>query len=289
LLKLDIPYYIGLNAPYQNAGKVSNVGWELGINYNGHAGKDFTYGINFNISDVKNKILDLKGINNTDLLTNREGYSINSIYGLEADGYFQSQDEIDNHAAQVGVLAPGDIKYVNQNKDNIINNEDYKVIGSTLPRFTYGLNLNAAYKGFSFNAFFQGVGKANGYLYSYAIQPFYSGGTAHEQHKDYWTPENPNAAFPRLTYNDGGNNYQTSSFWMKSAAYTRLKNVQLGYSLPLSLISKWGVNAVKVYVGGQNLLTRDKFWKGYDVETPVGTGNLYPQVKVYTVGLDIKF
>lgn len=289
LLKLDIPYYIGLNAPYQNAGKVSNVGWELGINYNGHAGKDFTYGINFNISDVKNKILDLKGINNTDLLTNREGYAINSIYGLEADGYFQSQDEIDNHAAQVGVLAPGDIKYVNQNKDNIINNEDYKVIGSTLPRFTYGLNLNASYKGFSFNAFLQGVGKANGYLYSYAIQPFYSGGTAHEQHKDYWTPENPNAAFPRLTYNDGGNNYQTSSFWMKSAAYTRLKNVQLGYSLPLSLISKWGVNAVKVYVGGQNLLTRDKFWKGYDVETPVGTGNLYPQVKVYTVGLDIKF
>ncbi|WP_207514706.1 SusC/RagA family TonB-linked outer membrane protein [Longitalea luteola] len=289
LLTLDIPLYIGLNAPVQNAGKVSNVGWELGINYNGRAGKDFTYGVNFNISDVKNKVLDLKGISASSLLQSREGHSINSIYGLEADGYFQSQDEIDNHAAQVGVLAPGDIKYVNQNKDNIINDEDYKIIGSTIPRFTYGLNLNAAYKGFSFNAFLQGVGKANGYLYSYAIQPFYSGGTAHETHKDYWTEENPNAQFPRLTYNDGGNNYQPSSFWMKNAAYLRLKNIQLAYSLPISLISKWGVNNVKVYVGGQNLLTRDKFWKGYDVETAVGTGNAYPQVKVYTVGLDIKF
>ncbi|WP_081165493.1 SusC/RagA family TonB-linked outer membrane protein [Niastella populi] len=289
LLILDIPLYIGLNAPYQNAGKVSNVGWELGINYNGHAGKDFTYGINFNISDVKNKVLDLKGISTTGLRQNREGYSIGSIYALEADGYFQSQDEINDHPAQVGVLAPGDIRYVNQNKDNIINNEDYKIIGGTIPRYTYGLNLNAAYKGFSFNAFLQGVGKANGYLYSYAIQPFYSGGTAHEQHKDYWTAENPNALFPRLTYNDGGNNYLPSSFWMKNAAYLRLKNIQLGYTLPISLISKWGMNAVKVYVGGQNLLTRDKFWKGYDVETPVGTGNAYPQVKVYTVGLDIKF
>lgn len=289
LLTLDIPLYIGLNAPVQNAGKVSNVGWELGVNYKGSAGKDFTYGINFNISDVKNKVLDLKGISASSLLQSREGYSINSIYGLEAAGYFQSQDEIDNHAKQVGVLAPGDIKYVNQNKDNIINDEDYKIVGSTIPRFTYGLNLNAAYKGFSFNAFLQGVGKANGYLYSHAIQPFYSGGTAHEQHKDYWTPENPGAEFPRLTYNDGGNNYQPSSFWMKNAAYTRLKNIQLGYSLPIALISKWGLNALKVYVGGQNLLTRDKFWKGYDVETAVGTGNAYPQVKVYTVGLDIKF
>ncbi|SEN57881.1 SusC/RagA family TonB-linked outer membrane protein [Niastella yeongjuensis] len=288
LLTLDIPLYIGLNAPYQNAGKVSNVGWELGVNYNGRAGA-FTYGINFNISDVKNKVLDLKGISASSLLQSREGYSINSIYALEADGYFQSQAEIDNHPAQVGVLAPGDIKYVNQNKDNIINNDDYKIIGSTLPRYTYGLNLNAGYKGFSLNAFLQGVGKANGYLYSYAIQPFYSGGTAHEQHKDSWTPENPNAAFPRLTYGDGGNNYQPSSFWMKNAAYVRLKNIQLGYSLPVSLINKWGMTSLKVYVAGQNLLTHDKFWKGYDVETPVGTGNLYPQVKVYTVGLDIKF
>lgn len=289
LLILDIPLYIGLNAPYQNAGKVSNVGWELGINYNGRAGKDFTYGINFNISDVKNKVLDLKGISTTGLRQNREGYSIGSIYALEADGYFQSQDEINNHPAQVGVLAPGDIRYVNQNKDNIINNEDYKIIGGTIPCYTYGLNLNAIYKGFSFNAFLQGVGKANGYLYSYAIQPFYSGGTAHEQHKDYWTAENPNALFPRLTYNDGGNNYLPSSFWMKNAAYLRLKNIQLGYTLPVSLISKWGMNALKVYVGAQNLLTRDRFWKGYDVETPVGTGNAYPQVKVYTVGLDLKF
>ena len=290
LLKLDIPLSIGLTKPYQNAGKVRNRGWDFGIGYKGKI-REFKYGIDFNISDVKNEVLDLKGISNTGLTVNQEGYPINSIYALQSEGYFQSVEEIASHATQIGILAPGDIKYVNQNPDvdNIINDDDKVVIGSTIPRYTYGLNLDASYKNFNINAFVQGVGKADGYLYGRAIQPFYSAASAQEQHKDYWTLDNKDASFPRLTFGDTGNNYQQSSFWMKDASYLRLKNIQIGYDLPSRLAKTFGLENVRFYINGQNLLTLDNFWNGYDVETPVGTGTNYPQVKVYTMGIDIKF
>jgi TonB-linked SusC/RagA family outer membrane protein len=290
LLGLDIPLSIGLNRPYQNAGKVRNKGWEFGLSYKGKVG-EFNYGIDFNISDVVNKVEDLKGISRTDLTVSREGYAINSIYALQADGYFQSEEEIASHATQIGILAPGDIKYRNQNPgvDNIINDEDKVIIGSTIPRYTYGFNLNASYKNFNFNAFIQGVGKADGYLYGRAIQPFFSGASAYEQHKDYWTPENRDATFPRLTWGDSGNNYQQSSFWMKDASYLRLKNIQLGYTLPARFVKKLSLENVHFYVNGQNLFTLDNFWDGFDVETPVGTGTNYPQVKTYSFGIDVKF
>lgn len=290
LLKLDIPRSIGLAAPYQNAGRVRNRGWETSIGYTGNI-QDFEYSIDFNLSDVKNTVLDLKGVSQTGLVVSREGYPINSIFALKADGYFQSAEEITGHATQIGVLAPGDIRYVNQNPDvdNIINADDYVIIGSTIPRYTYGLNLNAKYKNFSFNAFLQGVGKADGYLYGRAIQPFFSGASAYEQHKDYWTPDNRNATFPRLTWGDAGNNYQQSSFWMKDASYLRLKNIQIGYNLPKKLLDKIKVEQARLYINGQNLFTIDRFWDGFDVETPVGTGTNYPQVKIYSLGVDLRF
>lgn len=290
LLELDIPLTIGLDAPYQNAGKVRNRGWDASVNYRGKLG-EFRYGIGFNISDVKNEVLDLRGVSQSGLLVSREGYPINSIFALQADGYFQSQDEITRHAAQIGVLAPGDIRYINQNpgEDNLINADDYVVVGNTIPRFTYGFNLNAEFKGFTLNAFLQGVGKADGYLYGRAIQPFFSGASAYEVHKDYWTTDNRNAMFPRLTWGDAGNNYQHSSFWMKNAAYLRLKNIQLGYNLPKPILDRLKVEQARFYINGQNLFTIDRFWQGFDVETPVGTGTNYPIVKVFTFGIDLRF
>lgn len=288
LLRLDIPTSIGLSAPYQNAGEVRNRGWDASVNYKGNINK-FNYGIAFNISDVKNTVLDLRGVSQSDLLVSREGYSINSIFALQADGYFQSDAEITNHAAQIGVLAPGDIRYVNQNHDDIINADDYVVVGSTIPRFTYGLNLNAEYSNFTFNAFLQGVGKADGYLYGRAIQPFFSGASVYELHKDYWTANNTNATFPRLTWGDAGNNYQHSSFWMKDASYLRLKNIQLGYNFPQSFLSRIKADQARLYINAQNLFTIDNFWDGFDVETPVGTGTNYPMVKIYSLGIDLRF
>jgi hypothetical protein len=114
------------------------------------------------------------------------------------------------------------------------------------------------------------------------------GGTIQEQNKDYWTPDNLDAKFPRLAFNET-NNEKNSSFWMKDASYLRLKNIQIGYTLPKNLINKASIQRLRVYVSGQNLLTFDKFWDGYDVESPVGVGNQYPQVKLFTMGLDVKF
>ncbi|SDP76460.1 TonB-linked outer membrane protein, SusC/RagA family [Mucilaginibacter sp. OK268] len=290
LLLLDIPLIIGLNAPFQNAGVVKNKGWELGIGYKGNINA-FKYSVNLNLSDVQNKVIDMHGISLPGLTVNREGYAVNSIYGYQAEGYFKDAADVAGHATQFGTVAAGDIKYKDQNNDGIINEKDKVVLGSTIPRYTYASNITGSFKGFDISIFLQGVGKANGYLYGPGIMPFSTGqfgGTILEQNKDRWTPDNPNAKFPRLAFG-GSNNEQNSSFWMKDASYLRLKNLQVGYTFPVSLTSKIGVRSMRMFVNGSNLFTSDNFWKGYDVESPVGTVNSYPQVKVYSFGLNVNF
>lgn len=292
LLKLDIPLTLGLNAPQQNAGVVENKGWELGLGYRSNFDREIRYNLAVNLSDVRNKVLDLRGISNTGLIVNREGYGINSILGYEVEGYFQNQAEIDQHATQFGDLAPGDLKYKDRNGDGKITEADKIVIGSTIPRLTYSLNANLQYKGVDFSFLLQGVGKADGYLYGAGIQPFTTtgaiGGTIREDNKDRWTPDNPNAKYPRLAFGKN-NNAQSSQFWMKDASYLRVKNIQLGYTLPSTLLNQMRLQKIRLFVNGSNLFTVDNFWEGYDVEAPVGYGNFYPQVKVYTFGLDVTF
>lgn len=291
LLQLNVPLTIGLNAPQQNAGEVENRGWDFSISYSDKVG-DFNYRAAFNLSDVKNKILDMKGINQNGLLVNREGEEMNSIYGLKAIGYIQPEDyDADGkykYATQYGNYGPGDIKYQDTNNDGVITADDRQILGGTIPRFTYGLSLYGEYKGIDLNLLFQGVGKANGYIEGHGIQPFFEGGTVQEQHKDYWTEDNRNAAFPRLAFNQT-NNIQYSSFWMKSAAYCRLKNIQVGYNFPKKWLSHCSLQSLRFYFSGDNLLTFSDFWKGFDVEAPVGNGNYYPQQKSICFGVDIKF
>ncbi len=291
LLPLDIPKIIGMNAPAQNAGVVENKGWDLGINYSDWD-HEFKYEIGINISDVKNKVLDLRGVNKTGLTVNHEGYPMFSLYGMKADGFITEEDfdeaGIYKYAKQFGSIAPGDIKYVDMNNDSIINSNDYTIIGQTLPRYTFGFNFNSKYKSFDFSLFIQGVGKADGLIRDQGIMPFLMGGTVQEQHKDRWTPDNHDAMFPRFAFNET-NNEQTSSFWMRDAAYVRLKNIQLGYTLPKGIMRKIKAQQLRIYFSGQNLLTLDNFWDGYDVEAPVGDGGYYPQVKTYSFGLDVKF
>ncbi len=291
LMKLDVPLIIGMNAPSQNAGKVENRGWEFAISYADRVG-DFNYRASFNLSDVRNKILDMKGVNQTSLTVSREGHEMYSLYGLEAIGYIVPEDYDANGnymgATQYGNFGPGDIKYKDQNGDGVINTSDYVVFGGTIPRYTFGLSFYGEYKGVDLNLLFQGVGKADGYIYGQGIQTFVEGGTVQEQHKDYWTPENRDAQFPRLAFNET-NNIQNSSFWMKNAAYLRLKNVQLGYTFPKKLLKKTPISNLRLYVSGDNLLTIDNFWDGFDVEAPVGNGGYYPQVKTFSIGVDLKF
>lgn len=291
LLKLDVPLIIGMNAPSQNAGVIENRGWELGATYTDKAG-DFNYRVAFNISDVKNKVLDLKGIDEDKLEVNREDYAMYSLYALEAIGYIQPEDyDTDGnylYATQYGNFGPGDIKYKDQNGDGVINSSDRIIIGNILPRYTYGISLYGEYKGIDLSLLFQGVGKADGYIYGQGIQTFIMGGTVQEQHKDNWTPENRNAKFPRLAFNES-NNEQNSSFWMKDASYLRLKNLQVGYSFSNKILKKTPFTNLRFYFSSDNLLTFDKFWKGFDVEAPVGNGGYYPQMKNFSFGVDVRF
>lgn len=289
LLRLPAPRISGLVEPIQNAGKVRNTGWDLSLTYR----KNFNglqVGVSGNLSDVNNRITDLVGtgpyIYTREI--DQQGKPFRSLYGLRAIGYFQNQEEVDNHAKQFGPMKPGDIKYEDINNDGFINAEDRVIIGNTIPKYTYGLNVTLGYKGFDLGIFGQGVGKVDGYLDNFATMAFYLGGTAQEWHKDHWTPENPNAAYPRLTFNYP-NNEQISSQWVRSAAYFRLKNMQLGYTVPKTVVQKLNISKLRFFGSGQNLFTLHKFYDSFDPEAPVGQGDYYPQVKVFVFGLELSF
>ena len=291
LLKLPIPGTTGLGAAYQNAGEVRNKGWDLSVRYTDRIG-DFDYNIGGHLSDVKNEIINLEGTGPYiyDRTIHQEGSPISTLYGLEAEGLFQTEEEIRNHAKQFGnILAPGDIKYKDQNKDGVVNAEDRVVMGSFIPRYSFGFDFFGQYKNFDLSFMLQGVGKADGYIDQHGVFAFYMGGTAQEWHKnEHWTPENRDASYPRLTFNYP-NNEQVSSFWIRNASYLRLKNLQIGYTLPKSTLNKTFMDYCRVYLSAQNLFTITGFYDSFDPEAPIGTGQFYPMMKLYSIGINVKF
>ena len=286
LLRQPIPSTIGLSAPIQNVGTVKNTGWEIAINYRDKIG-EFDVGIMANLSDVHNKIVKYGDQTVRDWFINKEGESIDALFGYVAEGLFQTQEQVDNHAFQHSMTAPGDIIYKDTNGDGIINGDDKVVIGSTIPRYTYGFNLFLGYKGFDFTAFFNGVGKCNGYQYGALIEgPIWDGFTTKEM-LDRWTPENPNATWPRLVYNTI-HNQEASSYWIQDTRHFRLKNAQIGYTFPKSVINTLNISRLRLYVSGENIFTLTKA-KNLDPEYPSGRVNYYPQTKIYTIGLNVSF
>ena len=307
LLTLYTSQLTGLNAPYQNAGKVRNTGWDFGAGYNNQWG-DLKLAVDLNLSDVKNEITDMRGQTSGTLLRQQEGFAVNSIYGYVAEGLYQTPEEISAGPVQFGTLKPGDIKFKdiagafdennNPIPDGKITDEDKTIIGSTIPRYTYGMNLNLTWKGIRLNTFLQGVGKVDGYLSSHYVIPCVNSSAIKTWQLDYWTDDNRDAAFPRPSVTST-NNTQNSTYWMKSAAYLRLKNLQLGYDLPKNWLKNMGISNLYLYANAQNLLTITNFWNGYDPEinfdasaddgVSLGSGQYYPQVKVFSFGVDIKF
>lgn len=303
LLQLPIPKTVGLGSPYQNSGKVRNMGWDIGVSYMNSI-RDFKYDVTLSLSDVKNEIIDLKGtgpyISRSTI--RKEGEPIDAFYGYASDGLFQTAQGVKDHATQFGgIVGPGDIKYIDQmsldsNGDGIVDkgdgaitpDKDRVIFGSSIPRYTYSLNLNASYKGFDLSMFFQGVGKADGYREQTGVWAFYVGSTAVERHLDRWTPENTDASYPRLTFNYP-NNEQVSSYWLLNAAYLRLKNLQIGYTLPKKIVQHTFIDFCRIYFSGQNIFTVDKFLDGFDVEAPNGSAGFYPMVKTFTFGINVKF
>lgn len=292
-----VPNYVGLTPPFINVGTMRNTGWELGMTWKDKI-NDFSYHITANLSDVKNKMMDLGGKEYiSGAVITREGEAYNSYYGYVADGLFQSDAEVAAGPFHFANTKAGDIKYKdisgpNGTPDGKIDGFDRSVIGNYFPRYEYSLNLGASYKGFDFTAFLQGVGKMDNYLSGTGSRPFYSAsfqGSMFEHQKDYWSPENPGAAYPRLTENSSENNYVTSSFWMHSGAYLRLKNVVLGYTLPKAITDNVKIGSARLYVSGQNLITWSNYFPGFDPEQKDTGGEFYPIMKTFTVGLNVNF
>ena len=293
LLTLPVAGVVGLNPAATNAGTVENVGWGIQLRHRNQI-NDLFYSLTLNLSDVKNKITSLAGVGpffsgERNWLVRKEGYPIDSIWGYQTDGFLNEQDFINGYPTFSADAQPGDIKYVDLNGDGIINADDRVVIGSTIPRFEFGINVDLEWRTFDLNMQFQGVGKRDMAL----IGAFPEGGTWEgftiKKAGDYWTPDNPNARFPR-PQKQTLKNQQPSDWWVEDGSYIRLKNLQIGYNLPVAVVNRIGLRSLRIYTGGTNLLTVSKLnsW-GLDAEAPLGRGDYYPPVKTYTIGININF
>ena len=313
LLTPEVSSIYGGSAAKENAGEMKNRGWEVTINYKLNSG-DFHHNFNFNISDSKNKVTDFGGkerIDQNDQLYKliREGEPLGSYFGYKTDGLFQSYDEIANSSLPVGAsVQPGDVKYVDQNEDGVIDEKDRVILGNAFPRYTFGFTYNMTWKGFDLNVMLQGVGKRSMYLRGELIEPFHSNYSycIYEHQLDFWTPTNPDARWPRLVApgsSSSTNNWGMagSDIYLLNAAYLRVKNIQIGYTLPKALTQKFGVQKLRVSVNTENPLTFTKnsfidpesseFGSDMGGIGGIGanSGRNYPTLTYYGFGLDIEF
>ena len=295
LIRLPIPATMGnVAAPYQNVGEVNNKGWEVAVNYQDVFGKVRVYG-GFNLSHIKNEVIDYGGIESS--ISNNaitiEGEAIGSYYAYVAEGYYQTQEELDNAPQQFGrPLRLGDVKYKDiSGPDGVPDGQitadyDRQIIGTPFPDLQYSFNLGASYKGFDVYAFFQGIEGIDRYHW---INTEANGqGSFTKIALDYWTEDNRNAPTPR--WGNLTNNTAWSSFWLKDASYLRLKNLEVGYTLPSNLTDKVNMNKARIYFSGINLLTWTEL-DDYDPEKLTGDNRNrdYPKAKVYSVGINVTF
>jgi TonB-linked SusC/RagA family outer membrane protein len=299
---LPVPGTYGSGAPTQNVGAINNKGWEFSANYAFKTGK-VNHSLTGNLSDNVNEVTDDGGrtlISGSDVVTIlKEGFPINSYYALKSDGYFQNAQEVANGPKQTFNAAgakPGDIRYVDRNGDGVINEStDRFILGNPFPRYTYGLTYAMDWNGIDFSVFLQGVGKRSMWIRGEAVEAFHNNneGPVRDYHIDRWTPANPDASYPRLTVgSESANNAAKSDFWIQDASYLRLKNIQLGYTIPERFTKQIGVSRFRAYITGQNLVTLTKLKSGYDPEINSGaalSGRVYPVTKVLAVGLNVNF
>lgn len=312
LLTPAVPAVFGGAVAKENAGEMRNRGWEATINYHTKTGA-FNHNIRLNIADAKNEVVDFGGdeqINSSDQLLKliREGEALGSYFGYKTDGYFSSYEDIENSPLPIGAtVQPGDVKYRDVNDDGVIDEKDRVVLGNAFPRYTFGLNYDLTWKGFDLGLFIQGVGKRNMFLRGELVEPFHANYSyvIYEHQLDFWTPVNPNSKWPRLSAPGSSsqqNNWaKASDIYLFDAAYARLKNVQLGYTLPNELTSRAGIQKVRLHVNAQNLFTlsRIPFIDPESTEfgsnmggtggTGANSGRNYPTLRYYGFGLNIEF
>jgi TonB-linked SusC/RagA family outer membrane protein len=300
----------GLPAPTVNYGAMRNTGIETEFRYSKMKG-EFQFDVSVNGSYNKNNvekyfsrdIFDVAGEGGA--IVRERGIPWNSYIGYEWNGYFMSDAEARTGAVHHPSVGAGDLKFKDQNGDGKIDGNDRVVLGNTVPKFTYGMNLGFRFKGFDFSTFFHGVEDVSRYLRVRGFMPFMRNGKALRMHQDRMIVANgavtKEGYFPKtlLEGGPGGKNVVASGFSIHDASYLRMKNIQLGYTIPASLSKKASISRARLYVSGENLLTFTKFPDGYDPEANNtafhghifggAAGWSYPQVKFYTVGLNVNF
>ena len=305
----------GLQLNETNTGELSNRGWEFELSHNNQIG-DFSYGINANFSIIKNKIESL-GVGNVQqpngLVGNGNtlfvGHPMNIYYGYLTDGVFLDQKDIDDFFAHTdqsklgsnhAKTKPGDIRYKDISGPNGVPDGkidpvyDRVVLGSSIPKYTYGASFNAAYKGFDFNLFLQGVAGVENMLEGFAgFALAQSCNVQKWQAEGAFNPENPTRypKYPRFTVIDGvGVNNQISDFWVRNGSYLRVKNIQLGYTLPKKCLQWAHASNLRFYVSIENPFLFDHFPEGWDAQNITGkNGDYYPFMTNYTFGVNLKF
>jgi len=295
LLNLPIAGVIGLNAPIQNAGVVSNKGWEFGLDYN-NMDNAFKYSMNFNISNNKNEVLDLKGTgpyitgSSLDgLYATNVGMPINVLWGFKTDGYYKDANDVAKSAKYDPNTFPGDLKYVDLDGDGKITAADRANLGDEFPHYTFGLVSNLQYKNFDFYISVQGAIQQKARISGAIIAAGANESFVIDLANDYWTPDNTDARYPRPQKNTEKNT-QISDHWVVEMGYARIKALQLGYTFPKSVTDFLKIRKLRMYVSGTNLFTVSQANKwGLDPEFPTGRLSYYPQTKVYTFGVNVNF
>lgn len=285
---------LGLTPSVQNAGVVSNKGFDFNVMHQNDIG-DFHYSITANFSYVKNVVEELANVEEDIANGLFVGNSLESIYGYEALGLFSDQADIDAHATQPRTPQPGDIKFRDISgplgvPDGIVDaTYDRTIIGNRFPKYNYGGTLNLGYKGFDVSILLQGVAGVNQLVSGFYSNAFYQGSNPQRwMYEGRWTESNPdpNAEYPRLSIL-GGNEEQfyTSTFRMFNASYLRVNNAQIGYSFPEAVLENIKVSSLRLYLSVRNLYTFDNLRVGLDPEMGVG----YPPVRLYNLGINLGF
>lgn len=306
LLGIDVPDYVGNNGPIGNIADMENRGVEIELGYNHKIG-EVDFNITANVSHLRNRVTYLGedktflegqkfGPQGIDITRTAVGYAIGSFYGFQTNGLFQNWSEVNNYKNHTGQLlqpdaSPGDLRYVDTDGDGVITNDDRSIIGDPTPDWSFGFTLSANWKGFDAILFGQGV--AGNQIFQ-ALRRF-DLPTANftTEALGRWVGEGSSDYFPRVVYDDPNKNFSRSSdFFLKKGDYFRIKTLQIGYSFESGLIKKAGLNKLRVYVMGNNLLTFTKY-TGFDPE--IGGGSygvdrgIYPQARSIMAGINLGF
>lgn len=291
-----IPISVGLHGANKfssNIGSVLSKGFDGNVGFKQKIGEvDLTLRGNFTYSESEIKEYDEENSNYP--YKQMTGYRVGQSRGLIAEGLFKDHEDIRNSATQWGDALPGDIKYRDVNGDGKIDGNDEVPIGATTkPNLIYGFGFSGKWKGFDINVLFQGAGKSTFFINGSTVYPFIDkdwGNILKDvANSNRWIlgeNEDPNAEYPRMSYGGHANNYRNSTYWLRDGSYLRLKNLELGYSIPKSIVNKMHLNNVRIYFMGTNLVTFSKF-KLWDPELGSSNGQKYPLAKSYTLGLTV--